>query len=319
MRRSIWHCTLVVLTAVSLTSISTGCRSGGWGMPSSSWVSWGKKKPPTSSIAGTREPTQPPSISVPPYPPSDPSSSSASSTAMASYPSSSRGSAPSAYGSPAPAANMPDSAGQPLAGPTGYATGPYNTASGDAASTPAQQGFYRPSAPLGGGPAASTADARGSYTPPATAPYGAEPPANGYPSPASYGAAAYAGNPAPTGGNYAPVTTPNPSYGAPEFGAADAGYPAPDSTGGYPAAAPTTAYPSTPYSGGYPSAGSGAGPSADTAGGYGPPPASPADLWRATVSGRPVKLRRLTTGLWSRHAIRSVWREPTGGAHVRNR
>ena len=190
MRRSIWHCTLIVLTAVSLTSISTGCRSGGWGMPSPSWVSWGKKKPPTSSIAGTHEPTQPPSISVPPYPPSDSSSSSASSTAMASQPSSTRGVTPSAYGSTAPAAYTPESAGPPLAGPTGYPTGPYNTASGDAASVPAQQGFYRPSAPPDGGPAASTADARGGYTPPATSPYGTETPSTGgYPSPASYGAA----------------------------------------------------------------------------------------------------------------------------------
>ena len=43
----------------------------------------------------------------------------------------------------------------------------------------------------------------------------------------------------------------------------------------------------------------------------------PADLWRRTVSGRPVDLRRRVTDVWSRLAIRDLWHEhPAAGAHV---
>ena len=94
MRNSKWCCTLVVMAALSVALFSTGCRSGGWGMPGSSWVSWGKKKPPTSSIAGTREVPKPPSVSVPPYPSGDTSSTSSIAGMSNGNPSASTGHAP---------------------------------------------------------------------------------------------------------------------------------------------------------------------------------------------------------------------------------
>ncbi len=66
MRKSVC---LIVIAALSVASSTTGCKSGaGWTMPGSSLVGLGKKKPSTSSIAGTRSTPQPPSVNVPPYP-----------------------------------------------------------------------------------------------------------------------------------------------------------------------------------------------------------------------------------------------------------
>jgi hypothetical protein len=253
MRNSLRHCALVVIAAVGVASISTGCRSGGWSMPGSSWVSWGKKKPPASSIAGTREPMQPPSISVPPYPPDDSSSSSATATAMASYPSTSpQGTAPSGYGPMAPGSSGMDSAVPTAAGTTGYATGPYGTGGRGSAMTQTQQGFYRTSTPDGGGPVASTADARGGYSPAMTPSYSDATSNSGYPTPSTYGATPYGADSPPPGGNYAPVTTPGTNYGAPDYGTTNYGYPAPAPNGAYPTTPPTMAYPPTAAGNGYP-------------------------------------------------------------------
>ena len=56
-------------------------------MPGSSWVSWGKKKPPTSSIAGTRETPQPPSVSYPPFSSGETTTSSSVASTPSGYPS----------------------------------------------------------------------------------------------------------------------------------------------------------------------------------------------------------------------------------------
>ena len=231
MRTSLRHGALVVIAVVSVASFSTGCRSGGWKMPGSSWVSWGKK-PPASSIAGTHDPIQPPSIGIPPYPADDSSSSSAGSTAMASYPSTSPTSPldkPSAYGPSSPTPSGFDGGVQTAAATTGYDTGPYGTGGASSVAPQTQQGFYRTSTPDNGGPIASTADARGAY-PPATSPsYGPAAPNTGYPAPPTSGGAPYGADVVPPTGNYAPVTTPVTGYGAP-----DAGYPAPVAGSGYP-------------------------------------------------------------------------------------
>ena len=152
-------------------------------MPGSSLVGWGKKKPSTSSIAGTRSTPQPPSVNVPPYPAG--TSSTGDSYANRSAPGASYGA--SGYSnSAAPANDM-------------Y-TGPYSmSGSNPTASSNTQNGFYSTSTPSG--PSAYSADARGSSA------YGA---GTSSASGSSYG------NASPP--NYGATT---PSYGAstPSYGA----------------------------------------------------------------------------------------------------
>lgn len=247
MRKSIGHYLLIAAVAIAFSSVGSGCKSGGWSMPGASWASWGKKKPPTSSIAGTREPTQPPSITVPPYPPED--ASSESSTALASYPSTGTGG--SKTGSMAPTAGDTANTGTQ---PTGYAVGPYPTSSTPtSAAQQTQQGFYQNNT----APETATADARSGYGAPFQPSYGAEQPNSTYAAPAGYGATA---PPTGYGATTTPYSTPNNFAGDPAPpanysnlppGAADATYP-PNATGaatgGYPA--PTAGpYPDTQYAG----------------------------------------------------------------------
>ncbi len=206
-----------------MASLSAGCRSGGWNMPGSSWLSWNKKKPPVSSIAGTRDPIQPPSVSVPPYPASEsPSGSPATSALASAATSTSTNNDPaSAQAAGMPAGGRSDYGVQPVAGTTGYATGPYST--GNAGALPpapeTQQGFYATSPPPAG-PVASTADARGGYSPAMSPSWGAGP--TGPTTPPPTGSA-----------NFAPVTTPDMGYGP------TGPYPSTD----YPAFAGNNAYP----------------------------------------------------------------------------
>ncbi len=261
MRNSNWCCTLVVMATLSVALFSTGCRSGGWGMPGSSWVSWGKKKPPTSSIAGTREVPKPPSVSVPPYPASDASSTSSIAGMNNGNPSSTAG-----RGIANPYATENTATGgygvQQTTGTEGYATGPYATGRGTAATASTQQGFYSPTYGATGGPAASTADARaGASYPSAGAGYGTNP------SPATYGGPTYGGTPSYGSTPAAEYGTPNTAnsgydatgYGATGYGAtgygAGQGYPAMPPAGDYPSL-PTNPYPTTPESGAaYPTTG----------------------------------------------------------------
>lgn len=257
MHKSIGHCLLIAVVAIVFSSVGSGCKSGGWSMPGASWASWGKKKPPTSSIAGTREPTQPPSITVPPYPPDD--SSSESNTALASYPSTKTGN--SRTGSLTPSATDTTSPGTQ---PTGYAVGPYPTSSGSASTAQqTQQGFYQNSTT----PETATADARNSSGSTFQPSYGAEQPNSTYAAPSGYGAttpptsygattpyaapSGYGATPAPTG-DYAGVPSGAADTGYPMNPAGTAGgtYPAP-AAGAYPAPA-AGAYPTTDYAGTYP-------------------------------------------------------------------
>ena len=188
MRNSSWRCTFSVIVTTIVAMISTGCKSGGWGMASPSWMSLGKKKPPTSSIAGTREPLQPPSISVPPYPASEPAREAAMASATPRHPSSDASWA--AAGSSMDRSGSPELTGYghvpgQTANAGGYATGPYSTGG---AAAPTQQGFYSPTHTPG--PAALTADVRGvyqpgmEYAPSAATSYGSP---GGFAAPSTYG------------------------------------------------------------------------------------------------------------------------------------
>ncbi len=238
MRNSIWRCMLVLVSALSVAVFSSGCRSGGWGMPGSSLVSWGKKKPPTSSIAGTHEVPKPPSVSVPPYPSggTSPTSSVASTASGATAPRSTS----TPYG-----AGAMGSGGygiQQTAGAEGYATGPYNTGRATAATASTQQGFYSPTYSANGGPVASTADARGSAYPAPGAPYGTSPSASNSSSPAAYG-----GLNSPANSAYG--TSPSAAYGASAVPSSSYGPAAPSS--GYPTTSPASDYSSTTPNSGY--------------------------------------------------------------------
>lgn len=254
MRKSIGHCLLVAVAAMALSTVGTGCKTGGWSMPGASWVSWGKKKPPTSSIAGTREPTKPPSISVPPYPPGD-SSSTSSAAALASYPSNTRNGAAASS-----ATGLPNTS-PPTASPSDIAVGPYSTSSASRSAPPADQGFYYPESNKAGAPQMATADARNGYAPGYQPGYesnnSGQPnstfsPPTGYgntTTPSAYGAASTPYSP-PTG--YAAGQTPPVDYAAPAPGTTDNSYPTTPvnpAPSGYTA---TGSYPTTPYPGNYP-------------------------------------------------------------------
>jgi hypothetical protein len=230
---------LIVIAALSVASSTAGCKSGaGWTMPGSSLVGWGKKKPSTSSIAGTRSTPQPPSVNVPPYPAG--TSSTGDSYANRSAPGASYGA--SGYSnSAAPANDM-------------Y-TGPYSmSGSNPTASSNTQNGFYSTSTPSG--PSAYSADARGSSaygagtSSASGSSYGnASPPNYGTTAP-SYGTTAPSyGTSSPSYGTSTPSygTTPNSSYGTPASGAS-----------GYGTAPSTPSY-GTPGTGSYPTTPSGAG------------------------------------------------------------
>ena len=263
MRKSVC---LIVIAALSVASSTTGCKSGaGWTMPGSSLVGLGKKKPSTSSIAGTRSTPQPPSVNVPPYPAG--TSTTGDSYANRSAPGASYGA--SGYSSStAPVKEM-------------Y-TGPYSTSgSNPTASNNTQNGFYSASTPSA--PPAYSADARGrsSYgasTPPAngssygtasTPNYGAATPNYGTTTPSygsstpSYGARATTPNYGTTTPSYG-ATTPSygattPNYGAttPSYGNSSNGTPGSGATG-Y-GTTPTAPSYGTPGTGSYPTAPTGAG------------------------------------------------------------
>lgn len=205
MRNHHWRRTLVTLSIMLLAVVATGCKSGGWGMSSPSWMSWNKKKPPTSSIAGTRDPIQPPSITVPPYPASGTTGQSALASNASSSPASGTGVAPTAY----------DFSAKSAPSSPGYATGPYSTGGG---AMPTQQGFYSTS--QDSGPSAYTADSRGGSYPGSrdfggVSPMGAgssganhaTPPAYG-PTPDSYSGAGYGMNQPTASTPFAPAQYP---------------------------------------------------------------------------------------------------------------
>ena len=319
MRRSIWHCTLVVIAAVSMTSISTGCRSGGWSMPGSSWVSWGKKKPPTSSIAGTREPIatafdQRAAVSAemirrllrpPPR----------------RWPAIRRRHAGRCTECLRIVGTCCEYAGfrRATAGGTGglcHRTVQHG-GSGDAASTPTQQGFYRPSAPAGGGPAASTADARGGYAPPATPRLRRRDardrvirvPPRTVPRPMP----AIPHRPAGTMHRSRP---PEPRATAPRNTVPpDAGYPAPDATRRLPGRCPHHRLSIHALQRRLSVGRTGSGPSAE----YRLAATSATDVPRRPTAPHRIRSPRRPTAtasdVRSRLAIRDLWHEPTAGAH----
>jgi hypothetical protein len=201
---------------------------------------------------------QPPSITVPPYPPGE--TSPKPEAALASYPSTDTGSTASTAAS---SLNNPTA---PPAEPTGYAVGPYPTATADPAAQQTQQGFYSNPGP----PPTATADTRSGYGSTFQPSYGAEQPNSTYSAPTGYGAAA------PTG--YGAATQPYPApigYAGTPAGSADASYPvnpAGPTAGGYPAQTTPSTYPGTQYAGAYPTTGSS----------YGPPNSAPTDTYGLT-------------------------------------
>ncbi len=248
MRRSTWRCWLLAFGTLTLTSLGVGCRSAGWNMPGSSWLSWNKKKPPVSSIAGTHDPIRPPSVSVPPYPASESSHGSPATTALASAATGSSAAADVGYGQGV----GPGNAGtQPAAGTADIAVGPYRTGSASAApSAPnVNQGFYAQGLSPSD-PASSINGAGGAFATTTGSMFGAAPPSPTLPQ---------------TGGmDFAPVTTP-------ERGAEAAGpYPSTD----YPAFAGASPYPQSSLPSGPPTY---PAPNPDPAGAYGsyPPPTAP--------------------------------------------
>lgn len=268
MRKSIGHCLLIAAVAMAFSSVGTGCKTGGWSMPGASWVSWGKKKPPTSSIAGTREATQPPSITIPPYPPSGPSPESG--TALATYPST--GSSGANMGSTASSiAGGAINTTQPSTESAGFAVGPYSTSTPDPTGQPTQQGFYQNST----SPETATADARNGYGPTFQPNYGTTQPNSTYSAPSGYGAETMSptGYGAPTNpysapNGYAGNPTPPSNYSGVPGGMADAAYPANPgnpTTGDYSAPAATGVYPTAQYPGAYPATNDPYGPNTTAA------------------------------------------------------
>ncbi len=211
-------------------------------MPGSSWVSLGKKKPPASSIAGTHEAPEPPSITYPPYSSGESKTPSAVASTPNGYPSSnatSTAATPSSY-----AVKQADNT-------SGYSVGPYGTGGSSTGAT--QDNFYKPSYPPAGGPVASTADARANAYPRSTSMNGMTPPTSGFPSStapnsSSFGGASGYSQPAAssygTGGSgygTGATTTPRSSVTTPI-------YPPTSPTNGYPAASPSSSYPTAPSS-----------------------------------------------------------------------
>lgn len=244
MRKPVWRCARLVVGIVTLACLSAGCRSGGWNMPSANWLSWNKKKPPASSIAGTRDPIPPPSVSVPPYSPAGSSGSSALATTTETP---AVGSDPTSVASAAsPLGGRTEASASPAADTSGYAVGPYSLGSAGSPATPADtdRGFYAPAA-AAAGPVASTADARSGYSPTASSPWEVSSPSAGFPAPTG-------------GGDFAPLATPDTGYGA------AASYPAT----GYPATMGSATAPQTPLPYGGPAAPSYPSTSADPVGGY---------------------------------------------------
>ena len=308
MRNSLRHCALVVIAAVGVTSFSTGCRSGGWNMPGSSWVSWGKKKPPTSSIAGTREPTQPPSVGVPPYPPDDSSSSSATSTAMASYPSTSPpGDKPSAYGLVPARIERHQWRSAERRGHQRVRHRTVWHGRQGLARPQTQQGFYRTSPPDSGGPIASTAT-RGEGIPRRMTPSYS----SGESPPRVIQLPQQRCDPecrtcALPRGNQSPVTTPVTGYATPEYGTADSGYPAPVANGGI--RLPDSANPNCRRQ---QLSGRELGPGCSgSANGAYPATRRPSHLRCRAISGRALKVPRRVISLRRRVVLRYVW---DGGA-----
>jgi hypothetical protein len=207
MHNSVTRFLIAFIAALSVVSATTGCRTTGWGMPRLSWPSWatwGKDKPPASSIAGTHPSPQPPSVNVPPFESNTPGSS------MSNDPSAIASSTQSGpYRTSEPTTGAPGSSRMAATEP--YYTGPYATGGNASAATPgSRQGFYSTSQP--------TSSAAGGYA-------------------ASSGNPAYGGR-SDWSNNTAAGSTPNSVASQPNaYGTASASSP----TTGY-GSAPTTGY-----------------------------------------------------------------------------
>ncbi len=144
MRKSHWRTTILLATALSVSAGAlSGCSTGNaFKMPSSDWLSWGKKKPSNTAVAA-RSPSNlpaPPSSAAAPHP--VPSYLPGAGSTAGSYASNSRGpgaggtaATPASYGGLSPNPAAPYNAG-PGTTP-GSASAPYGGAN-------ASQGFYSP-------------------------------------------------------------------------------------------------------------------------------------------------------------------------------
>ncbi len=245
---------LVALLALSVATCSLGCKSTGWHMPSPNWMSWSKKKPTTSAIAGTRSMPQPPSISVPPYASSNPSTGTPSAYGQTAANSTLRNPSGTnaSYGPNGYGQNQLAGTSRPAAN-SGYYTGPYNT--GGAGT---QRGFYSPTLSQPSGAATYTADTRNGMT------RGTPTTSGATAAPGQPNANPYAGS---AGGSTAPPlpsassswpASPRTGYGSTTPGT---GYsmPAGSSGNGAPAAQPSATVPSYPGASATPGYGAGAG------------------------------------------------------------
>jgi hypothetical protein len=170
---------------------------------------------------------------------------------------------------------------QPVAGTTGFATGPYSTGGAAGASLPeTQQGFYRTATPPAG-PAAAAADTRAGYPSPISPGYGSSMPSTDYAGTPSYGSVSRGGETPAGSGNFAPVTTPDMGYGAAgAYPSTDGPYASYGSPNPYADSPPSAAFPpSTPPS--YPSTDAGMNP-AGTYSSYGTPYAAPPEASAST-------------------------------------
>jgi len=150
MRKSLRRTTLVLAVVFSISAVSLpGCStSNAFKMPSSDWLSWGKKKPASTALASkpsTSLPAPPSSLASPNTVPSYAQGSGGTTGSYANNPY--RG--PTASGTPAAAASYGPQPGSPNAYPNagyGAATGnapgiaPANAYGGSSTS----QGFYSP-------------------------------------------------------------------------------------------------------------------------------------------------------------------------------
>lgn len=216
MRNSLWRTTLVMVVVFSMCAVTLpGCStSSGFKMPSSDWLSWGKKKPETNSLASK-------STGLP-----APPSSSAAPNTVPSYAGGAAGTsgyAGAPYRSPTTGGTAAGTAsyGTQPGGANYYSNASYGATSGAGSAnqaygqTGASQGFYSPdyrgaSAPAGGTGAYARQSAPGGY------PTGAGGDAYG-----SYGQGGYAASGGGTGQQLGQAAPPSP---APYAGAGASNY-----------------------------------------------------------------------------------------------
>lgn len=267
MRTSFSNWAKVIVTVFACATLSaTGCKSSGWGWPTASWSSWGKK-PATSALVGTKSalPAPPAGNFTPTQSPGTPATGTglaATNTGSSAYPSASSNPYAAASHGASPTGSIPSSpygVGQVSGAAAGgtqqgaYASAPQASpyATSQPNGTPATPAGYQ-------GNGYRTADQRGST-------YGA--------SPSTYGSGQGYGATAPGYGG-APSATP------------------PAGAGGY-NAAPATATPGgygTGNSGGYGSPYNSGASAAPTGGGYGQstPTANPYAATPAANTGAPA-------------------------------